>query len=190
MEDYLPHKVYYGHAGRIQSFLDSMTNLLYPKADSKYFREQQSKYMLTMVNTARNLALCDIRMSMVIKKMNWYVEKVIELITENKCDYNGYCIFLEANAYLPENSKYRTVEIEVSDCADNKYYKQYKKDYQQYVKEENYLKRDYSDKLFAYTCNLLELYGRYFEKDRNYIGINIHMNGDKCWGGRGYIAWE
>jgi hypothetical protein len=30
MEEYIPKKVYYGNAGRIQSFLDSMSDWLYP----------------------------------------------------------------------------------------------------------------------------------------------------------------
>ena len=47
--------------------------------------------------------------------MNWYVEKIISLISENKCDYDGYCIFLEAYAWFDKNK----IEIEVSDCSDN-----------------------------------------------------------------------
>lgn len=190
MEEYLPKQVYYGNAGRIQSFLDSMSSCFFPEADSKYFRKEQTQNMLKMFNIARNLTLCDMRKNLVIKKMNWYVEKIIELVSENKCDYDGYCVSLEASAYYPQDSLYRTVEIDVVDCSYNRFSKCYKEDYQLYVREKNYLKRDYSDKLFAYTCNLLELYGQYFEKDSTYIWINIHMNGDKCFGGRGFIEWR
>ena len=35
----------------------------------------------------------------------------------------------------------------------------------------------------------LELYGKYFDKDNNSIGFNIHMHGEKCIGGKGFIEW-
>lgn len=190
MDEYLPKQVYYGNVGRVQSFLDSMSSCFFPEADSKYFREQQKQNMLRMFNIARNLTLCDMRKNLTIRKMNWYVEKIIELVSENKCNYDGYCVFLEASAYYPKDSKYRKVEIEVTDCADNRFFKWYDIDYQLYISEENYLKRDYSDKLLAYTCNLLELYGKYFEKDLKSVGFRINMNGDKCFGGRGFIEWS
>lgn len=44
--------------------------------------------MLKLCNVARNLALHDMRENLVIKKMNWYVEKIINMITENKCNYD------------------------------------------------------------------------------------------------------
>lgn len=89
--------------------------------------------------------------------------------------------------YTLEKNK---VEIEVTDCSDNEFKKEYEFDYLKYITEPNYLKRDYSDKLLSYTCNLLELYGQYFEKEDISVRINIHMNGDKCLGGRGYIEWS
>lgn len=190
MEEYLPKKVYYGNAGRIQSFLDSLSSSLFPDVGSKYFNEIQKRNMLKLCNVARNLALYDMRKNLVIRKMNWYVEKIIELVSDNKCDYDGYCVFLKALAYYPQNSNYRKVEIEVCDCADNRFLKMYEQDYQLYIREKNYLKRDYSDKLLAYTCNLLELYGQYFEKENDSIRLDIYMNGDKCFGGRGFIEWR
>lgn len=186
MEEYLPKKVYYGNAGRIQSFLDSLSSSLFPDADSEYFNEIQKQNMLKLCNVARNLALNDLKENLIIRKMNWYVEKIINMISENKCDYDGYCIFLEAYAWFEKNQ----IEIEVSDCSDNVFGRKCGFDYLKYVSEPNYLKRDYSDKLLAYTCNLLELYGQYFEKENNSIGLNIHMNGDKCFGGRGFVEWS
>ena len=186
MEEYLLKKVYYGNAGRIQSFLDSLSSSLFPDADSKYFNEIQRQNMLKLSNVARNLALYDMRENLVIRKMNWYVEKIISMITKNKCDYDGYCIFLEAYAWLDINE----IEIEVQDCSDDVYGRKCGFDYLKYVSEPNYLKRDYSDKLLAYTCNLLELYGQYFKKENNSIGLNVHMNGDKCFGGRGFVEWS
>ncbi len=192
MEEYIPKQVYYGNVGRIQSLLDSLSNSLFPDAYSKYFDGIKKQNILKLCNIARNFALCDMRKNLVIRKMNWYVEKIINMITENKCDYDGYCIFLEASAWFNENLSFRKnkVEIEVTDCSDNEFKKEYEFDYLKYITEPNYLKRDYSDKLLSYTCNLLELYGKYFEKEDISVGINIHMNGDKCFGGRGYIEWS
>lgn len=185
MQEYLPKQVYYGYRGRIQSFLDSLSSCLFPEADSKYFKDQQNQNILKMFNIARNLALCDLRKNLIVNKMNWYVQKIIELLTKNQCNYDGYCVFIEASAWL----KYNNVEIEIRDCADNRFFEKYDFDFQKYVSEPNYLKRDYSDKLLAYTCNLLELYGEYFEREADSIGFNISMNGDKCCGGRGFIEW-
>ena len=186
MEDYLPKKVYYGNAGRIQSFLDSLSSGLFPDADSRYFNETQKQNMLKLCNVARNLALCDMKKDLVIRKMNWYVEKIINMISENKCDYDGYCIFLEACAYFNNNK----IEIEVSDCSDNVFGRKCNFDYLKYIGEPNYLKRDYSDKLLDYTCNLLELYGKYFEREKDSVRLRIYMNGDKCFGGRGFVEWS
>ena len=115
MEEYLPKKVYYGSAGRIQSFLDSLGGSLFPDADSEYFNEIQKQNMLKLCNIARNLALNELRKNLAIKKMNWYVEKIINMVSKGNCDYNGYCIFLEACAYFYNNK----IEVEVSDCSDN-----------------------------------------------------------------------
>ena len=186
MEEYLPKKVYYGNAGRIQSFIDSLGSSLFPDADSKYFNEIQRQNMLKLCNVARNLALNDLKENLVIRKMNWYVEKIINMISENKCDYDGYCIFLETYAWFDKNK----IEIEVSDCSDNVFERNCGFDYLEYIREPNYLKRDYSDKLLAYTCNLLELYGQYFERENDSVGLCIHMNGDKCFGGRGFVEWS
>lgn len=186
MEEYLPKKVYYGNAGRIQSFLNSLGSSLFPDADSKYFNEIQRQNMLKLCNVARNLALNDLKENLVIRKMNWYVEKIINMISENKCDYDGYCIFLETYAWFDKNK----IEIEVSDCSDNVFERKCGFDYLEYIREPNYLKRDYSDKLLAYTCNLLELYGQYFERENDSVGLRIHMNGDKCFGGRGFVEWS
>lgn len=186
MEEYLPKKVYYGSTGRIQSFLDSLSGSLFPNADSEYFNEIQKQNVLKLCNFARNLALNELRKDLVIKKMNWYVEKIINMISEGNCDYDGYCIFLEACAYFYNNK----IEIEVSDCSDNVFGRKCSFDYLEYISEPNYLKRDYSDKLLAYTCNLLELYGSYFEREKDSVGLRIHMNGDKCFGGRGFIEWS
>ena len=101
-------------------------------------------------------------------------------------NYDGYCIFLEAYAWIDKNE----IEIEVEDCSDEVYGRKCGFDYLKYISEPNYLKRDYSDKLLAYTCNLLELYGQYFEKQNDSIGLSIHMNGDKCFGGRGFVEWS
>lgn len=120
--------------------------------------------------------------------MNWYVNKIFELISENQCDYDGFCIFLDLSAWFTEDTQ--SIVIEVTDCADNTYQKRYSLDYRQFIKEPNYLKRDYSDKLLAYTCNLLELYDKYIFKSQDYVMINIHMQGDKCFGGRGFIDWN
>lgn len=190
MEDYLPKQDYYDNSGKIPSFCDQMINFLFPEAHSKYFNNILSKYVLNLFNTARNLAICNMRKNLVIKKMNWYVLKIIDLITKNQCDYDGYIISFEAVAYFP-SSQYSKVEVEVIDCNDDIYQKTYWKDYKEYVKEENYLKRDYSDKLYAYTCNLLELYNKYFnENNSEYVHITVCMNADKCFGGRGFIEWK
>ena len=186
MEEYLPKKVYYGNAGRIQSFLDSLGSSLFPDADSKYFNEIQKQNMLKLCNVARKLALNDLKENLVIRKMNWYVEKIINMISENKCDYDGYCISLETYAWFDKNK----IEIEVSDCSDNVFGRKCGFDYLEYIREPNYLKRDYSDKLLAYTCNLLELYGQYFERENDSVGLRIYMNGDKCFGGRGFVEWS
>ena len=163
-----------------------MSNWLLPEADSTYFKNQQKKNMLQIFNVARNIALCDLRKKLVIKKMNWYVRKIIELLTENQCNYDGYCIYIEASVWF----KYNDVEIEVRDCDDDTFRKKYYDfDFKKYISEPNYLKRDYSNKLLAYTCNLLELYGKYFEREVDCIRFNITMNGDKCCGGRGFIEW-
>lgn len=158
MEEYLPKKVYYGNAGKMQSFLDLLSGSLFPDADSKYFNEIQKQNMLKLYNVARNLALNELRKNLVIKKMNWYVEKIINMISENKCDYDGYCIFLEAYTWFNGNK----IEVKISDCSNNIFKRKCNFDYLEYISEPNYLKRDYSDKLLAYTCNLLELYGQYF----------------------------
>lgn len=190
MEDYLPKQVYYGNSGKIQSFCDQMTNFLFPEAHSKYFNNIQSKYVLNLFNTARNLAICDMRKNLIINKMNWYILKIIDLVTENQCNYDGYNISFEAVGYFP-SSKYSKVEVKVIDCNCDIYQKSYWKDYREYVKEVNYLKRDYSDKLYAYTCNLLELYNKYFnEKNLKLINITVGMSADKCFGGRGFIEWK
>jgi hypothetical protein len=182
MEEYIPKKIYYGDAGRIQSFLDSMSDWLYPEADSQYFKTKRTQSYMKLFNAARELSLLDMKMNLVIKKMNWYVEKIIELITNGKCNYNGYCIFLSCDVFDYKDG----IEIEVEDCNDDIFKKEYKVNYKTFIKEPNYLKRDYSDKLLAYVCNLLELYEIYFGG----TGFSIHMNGDKCFGGRGYIEWS
>lgn len=190
MEDYLPKQIYYGSSGKIQLFCDQMTNFLFPEVHSKYFNNMQSNYVLNLFNTARNLTICNMRKNLVINKMNWYVLKIIDLITENQCNYDGYVISFEAVGYFP-SSKYSKVEVEVIDCNDDIYQKTYWNDYREYVKEVNYLKRDYSDKLYAYTCNLLELYNKYFnENNSKLINIIVCMDADKCFGGRGFIEWK
>lgn len=141
--------------------------------------------MLKMYNVARNLALCDLRKRLIVNKMNWYVEKIIELLTESQCNYDGYCIFIEASARL----KYKSVNIEIRNCAGNDFGKEYNFDFKEYVSEPNYLKRDYSNKILAYTCNLLELYGEYFGREDDWISFYVAMNGDKCCGGKGFIKW-
>ncbi len=186
MGEYLPKKVYCGNAGRIQLFLDSLSSSLFSNANSKFFNEIQKQNMLKLCNVARNLALYDMREDLVIRKMNWYVEKIIGMISEEQCDYNGYCIFLEAYIWLDKNK----IEIEVTDCSDSVFGRKCDFDYLKYISEPNYLKRDYSDKLLAYTCNLLELYGQYFEKENDSIGLSINMHGDKCFGNRGFIEWS
>ena len=186
MEDYLPKKVYYGYAGAIRLFLDEMGSYLHPAADSRYFDETQKRNMLQLSNIARNLALNDLRKDLAIRKMNWYVDKIIKLISHDECSYDGYCIFLEAYIWFDTNK----LGIELSDCADRVFGRKCGFDYFNYISEPNYLKRDYSDKLLAYTCNLLELYGKYFEKENDSIGFRIHMNGDKCFGGRGFVEWD
>ena len=133
------------------------------------------------------------RKNLVINKMNWYILKIIDLITENQCNYDGYIISFEvsfeAAGYF--SSKYPKVEVEVIDCNDDIYRKAYWNDYREYVKEVNYLKRDYSDKLYAYTCNLLELYNKYFnENNSKFINIIACINADKCFGGRGFVEWK
>lgn len=194
MEDYLPKQIYYGNSGKIQLFCDQMTNFLFPEEHNKYFNNIQSKYVLNLFNTARNLAICNMRKNLVINKMNWYILKIIDLITENQCNYDGYVISFEASfeavGYFP-SSKYPKVEVEVIDCNDDIYRKAYWNDYREYVKEVNYLKRDYSDKLYAYTCNLLELYNKYFnENNSKFINIFACINADKCFGGRGFVEWK
>lgn len=186
MDQYLPEQVYCGYQGNIQSFLDSMSDFLFPKANSKYFKERRYQETLRMFNIARNLALNDLRKNLVIRKMNWYVQKIIELLTQNQCNYNGYCLFVEAYAWL----KCKEVEIKIRDCDNNSFRKTYDFDFEKCIIEPNYLRRDYSDKLLAYTCNLLELYGEYFDRKTDYIGFNITMDGDKCFGGRGFIEWS
>ena len=187
MEEYLPKQVYHGYYGQVKSFLDSMSSWLFPEADSIYFKNQQKQNMLKMFNIARNIALCDLRKNLVINKMNWYVQKIIELLAKDQCNYDGYCIFIEASVWL----KYNDVEIEIRDCDDNIFWENYRDfNFKEYISEPNYLKRDYSNKLLAYICNLLELYGEYFERDSDRIHFNITMNGDKCCGGRGFIEWS
>lgn len=187
MDKYLPKQVYYGRHGNILSFLDSLSESLFPQADSKYFNAIQRRNMLQLCNIARNLRLNDMHRTTIINKMNWYVDKIIKLITNNTCNYDGYCIFVEAWAWFDTNE----VEITVTDCADNEFVRKYNFNYSEYISEPNYLKRQYpdNDKLLAYICNLLELYGKYFDKDDNSVGFNIHMNGEKCIGGKGFIEW-
>lgn len=186
MEEYLPKQLYHGYYGKAKSFLDSMSNWLFPEAECKYLDNQQRQKMLKMFNTARNFALCDLRIGLLIKKMNWYVQKIIELLTKGQCNYDGYCLFIEASVWL----SYNNVKIEVRDCDDNDFLERYDFDFKEYVNEPNYLKRDYSNRLLSYTCNLLELYGKYFEKEDDHIRFNVTMNGDKFCGGRGYIEWS
>jgi hypothetical protein len=188
MEEYIPRKVYYGTIGSIQAFCDSMSSFLFPKADSIYFNARREQAYMELFNAARKLSLLDMRMSLIIKKMNWYAEKIIELASDSTCDYNGYSIFLECYAKNYSNE----LGIDVYDCGDNHFSKKYKIDYEQFISEPNYLKRDYSDKLMAYTCNLIELYSKYFNKEKSSYGpgLSIHMNGDRCIGGRGYIEWS
>lgn len=174
MDDYLPKQIYYDYA-----------------ENSKYFNNIQKKYVLNLLNVARNLAICDMKKDLIIHKMNWYVSKIIDLVTKNQCNYNGYSVAFEALAYSPLPESYSEVKVEVVDCNGDIYRKSYQKDYREYIKEENYLQRDYSDKLYSYTCNLLELYNKYFnESNSEFIYIKVYMNGDKCFGGRGFIEWR
>lgn len=103
----MPKQIYYGTTGRLQSFLDSFSHSLFPDAYSKYFDGIKKQNILKLCNIARNFALCDMRKNLVVRKMNWYVEKIINMITENKCDYDGYCIFLRASVLFNGNIYFR-----------------------------------------------------------------------------------
>lgn len=170
MEEYLPNelpeRVYYG--------------------TSKYFDNIQRQDVLKLYNAARNSRLHEMREILAIKKMNWYVEKIFELLSKNKCNYDGICIFLDALVLINRNE----IKIRMQDCSGKVYEREYSFNYLKYISEPNYLKRDYSDKLLAYTCNLLELYSRYFKKENDFIMFSIYMNGDKWYLGRGFIKWR
>jgi hypothetical protein len=201
MEQYLPHVEYHGYGGYIQSFCDSFSNWLFPKAKSIYFDGEEKQLWLNMINNARKLQLLDNQKTLTIKKMNWYTNKLVDLLKTDECNFDCYVYFLDIIVSQYKDSKYKNIEVTLK-CEDKNgediHIKKSFEDFNflNYISEANYLKRDYSNKILAYSANLAELYGKYFDEDgltydkkgRLFVYLSPTLHGTKAIQ-HGWIEW-
>lgn len=191
MGDYLPKVSYYGSRGRIQGFLDAMNAALFSDVEIEAIDNQKKKCWLNIFNEARKLSLLDNQHNLIIKKMNWYTRKLVKLLAENHEWTNTlYWFEIEAN--------YKEVILKISDD-DNEFKIKYPtSDFDRFKNIDNYLRRDYSDKVKTYIYNLSELYNLYilgnkkedlfYESLGYYPNVRCNIQGKKCYS-PGYIDW-
>lgn len=201
MEQYLPHVTYSGSRGYIQAFCDSLGSYLFPKAKSEHFDNIEKQLWLNMANIARKLQLLENKKELILKKMNWYVRKIINLIKTDECSFDCYVYFLEIIVSQSRGYDYKCLEIELrceNHLGDDIQIKHEFEGFNilDYIQETNYFKRDYSNKLVSYAANLAELYSKYllgkelkFDNDgRLFIFVNPTLNGSKSIQ-HGFIEW-
>lgn len=200
MEEFLPHTEYHGAKGYIQSFCNGLSSVFFPKAESKYFDNKQTQLCLEIMNNARNMRLLENQKSLIIRKMNWYVNKIVAMLVSENYQFDCYCYYLDISIYCdPKTTEFRPKGYESSDvkfrCNDDVHKISFGEPcFLNHIAEQNYLKRDYSNKLRSYSYNLAELYGKYFEDnlyDKNgnlHIFLNPCVNGNKSFG-KGFIEW-
>lgn len=199
MDDYLPKISYYGNKGRLRSFLDGLSSSLFPKVGIEVLDKKKELTWLKMMNEARNLALLDKKYDLVIKKMNWYVKKINHYIANDFVSEDTLCWFeIQRLDKWHENLGVKIV-ISIRDD-ENEFIKEYdSRDFDKFKNVDDYLKRDYSDKVMTYAFNLTELYNYYligndkedlFSKTLGYYpDLRCAIHGKKCYG-TGYIDWD
>lgn len=191
MDEYLPKVSYYGYKGHLQSFLDGMSAVLFPSVEIEVLDNQKRKCWLNIFNEARKLSILDKQHDLIIKKMNWYVRKIVGLIAGNH-------EWLDTLYWFEIDTEYKEIILKISDD-DKAFEVRYNADeFDKFRYIENYLHRDYSDKVMAYIYNLSELYNLYINGNKRedlfykslgfYPGVKCHIQGKKCYS-PGYINW-
>lgn len=191
MDDYLPKVSYYGNRGRIQGFLDGLSSFLFPEIEINKIDSKKRECWLKVFNEARKLELLDRQHNLIIKKMNWYVRKLVDLLA-------GDHEWLDTLYWFKIDTRYKEVTLDIYDN-DESYKVTYQaSEFDKFKDIDNYLHRDYSDKIMAYIYNLSELYNLYildnkkddlFYKNLGYYpGVECSIHGQKCYS-PGYIDW-
>lgn len=200
MHEYLPKISYYGNRGKMQSFLDVLSASLFPKVEMEVLDKRKEHVWLKILNEARNLTLLDRKYDLIIKQMNWYVRKIIHYIADDFIsDDILYWFKIErVSSYIYGDLDDKIIVSVVDD--GNEFVREYKqKDFDKFKDTDNYLRRDYSDKVMAYIYNLSELHNYYlvgnkkedlFHERLGYCpDLRCAIHGKKC-SGNGYIDWK
>lgn len=191
MDEYLPKISYYGNKGRIQSFLNGMSAALFVSVELEVIDSQKKNCWLKIFNEARKLTLLDNKHDLIIKKMNWYVRKLVELVAG---DYE----WLNTLYWVDIDTRCKEITLKISD--DNKTFEitYQSNEFDKFKYVDNFLQRDYSDKILTYIYNLSELYNLYIcgnKKEDLFNGIlgyypvvRCSIQGEKSCAPR-YIDW-
>lgn len=196
MHKYLPKISYYGNRGKMQSFLDGLSASLFPKVEMEVLDKKKERAWLKIYNEARKLTLLDRKHDLIIKQMNWYVRKIMHYIADDFMSDNIIYWFEIERVSGVQDDK---IIVRVVDN-DIKFIKEYKqRDFDKFKDVDNYLRRDYSDKVMAYIYNLTELHNYYlignkkedlfYENLGYYPDLRCAIHGRKCYGS-GYIDWK
>lgn len=201
MEDYLPKISYYGNRGYLQRFLDGFSAALFPKVEMEILDNKKNNIWLKIFNETRKLTLLDKKHDLIIKKMNWYVRKIMTDIVKDYICEGTLCWFeIERHTiYNDDCTSEVKIRVSVRDD-DNKFIKEYGSDeFNKFKDIDNYLHRDYSDKILAYIFNLSELYNFYIVGNSKedlfcktlgyYPDLKCAIHGKQCYG-TGYIDWN
>lgn len=149
---------------------------------SDYFNDKRRNEIMKLINTARKISIYDLKQELIYNQISWYCKKIIELMKYNlEEDEKIFCqlnINYSSKDYRKYDGKYKE-ELKIEIYERNKKHYNFEleyKDFDKFISEPNYLKRNYSDKLKAYSYNLLELYLKYFNKDNFHTNDYIDFN--------------